>query len=83
METELYEIMQQMLFDSQLSKRKFCSKYEIPHTWYIEFMNPTKPFRPMQTKTMSLLHNNLKIPVDILQDYNTYILESRSDTNGS
>lgn len=73
METELYNIMYNKLLESGLSKRKFCEHFGIPHSWFIEFMNPDKPFRPMQIKTMALLHNKFGIDMKTIKAYNNSI----------
>ncbi len=78
METELYKTLNEMLLDSELSKRAFCKQHDIPHAWFIEFMNPTKPFRPLQVKTQGLLKNHLGIPIKMMIDYNNAIIKERS-----
>lgn len=70
MNTELYKQLLEILIDSGLSKRKFCEKYNIPHSWFIEFINPEKPFRPMQVKTISLIHKTFGIDIDVINAYN-------------
>lgn len=78
MNTELYKMLNSLLLDSELSKRAFCKKHEIPHAWFIEFMNPSKPFRPLQVKTQGLLKNHLNIPIKVMNEYNDYIMKERS-----
>jgi hypothetical protein len=70
MNTMLYKIILNKLLASGLSKRKFCEKYGIPRPWFIEFMNPDKPFRPLQIKTQGMLQRSLGIPYNITEEYN-------------
>lgn len=77
METELYQTMVELLLSTGLSERKFCERYEIPHAWFIEFMNPNKPFREMQWKTMSMLKNKFNIEQQVCIDYNTWVVENK------
>ena len=78
MNTTLYKVLLEKLLDSGLSKRMFCEKYNIPRSWFIEFMNPNKIFRPLQIKTQGLLKNNLGIDYEISESYNKEILRERS-----
>lgn len=78
MNTKLYNELLEKLLHSGLSKRGFCKKYNIPHAWFIEFMNPDKVFRPLQVKTQALLVNNLGIPYEYTVEYNEIIKKERS-----
>lgn len=77
MNTELYNILQEKLLDSELSKRAFCREYKIPHAWFIEFMNPEKRFRPLQVKTQGLLRNHLGISFEVTDAYNKAVRQGR------
>lgn len=77
METELYQTLLKLLLESGWSKRKFSENYNIPHAWFIEFMNPDKPFRPLRIKTISLLYNTFGIPYNVIDDYNKWVLKER------
>lgn len=78
MDTKIYKLLNKELIKSGLSKRKFCEKFKIPHSWFIEFMNPEKPFRPMQVKTMSLLHYTFNFDIEVMEEYNKWVLEERA-----
>lgn len=77
MNTELYETLFDMLLRSGLSKRAFCEKYGIPRAWFIEFINPEKPFRPLLIQTQGLLLNQLGIPYKMTEAYNNEIKAQR------
>lgn len=79
METELYEVLLNKLLESGLSKRKFSEKYNISHSWLIDFMNPDIPFRPLQIKTQGVLFNNLDIPYKISKAYNDWVYSERGE----
>ena len=77
MNTELYKTLFDMLLKSGLSKRAFCEKHGIPRAWFIEFINPEKPFRPLLIQTQGLLLNQLGIPYKMTEEYNKVIKEER------
>ena len=79
--TELYQSIINKLFESGLSKRQFADKYGLNHAWLIEFTNANKKFRPLQIKSMSLLHRTLDIPYEIMEDYNKKVLEMRNNVS--
>lgn len=79
--TEFYQIMMNKLLENGLSKRQFANKYGLNHAWLIEFTNINKKFRPLQIKTMSLLHKALDIPYNVMDDYNKKVLEMRNNVS--
>lgn len=77
MKTELYAILEDLLLKSGLSKRGFAEKNGLSHAWFIEFMSSKRKFRPLQAKTMSILMHNFGIPIEVLKDYNNWVIEER------
>lgn len=80
--TELYRILYTKLISSGVSKRAFAKHYGLSHAWFIDFMNPSIEFRPLQIKTMGILYNNLDIPIRVCEDYNRTILAYRNKRKG-
>lgn len=78
MNTELYKTIKIKLLESGESKRGFAEKHKLPRAWFIEFMNPKKPFRVLRVQTMSMLHSVLDIPYEVIEDYNTWAEENQS-----
>lgn len=79
MNTRLYKIIMDKLYESGLSKRDFARTYDIGHAWVIEFTNPDKPFRPLRTTSISKLHKNLDIDIEVLEEYNREVLQERGN----
>lgn len=77
MNTKLYVQLNSLLLQSGLSKRGFCEKYKIKHSWFIEFINPKAEFRPLQVKTQSLLHNTFNISFEDMNAYNEWVILKR------
>lgn len=78
METELYKMLNTLLIESGMSKRTFAESNNISRPWFIEFINPYKDFRPLQTRTMNLLKTSLDIPIEVMMAYNDWVYKERS-----
>lgn len=77
MNTEFYEIMLNELRVREVSIRGFAKQIGLGYANLIEFFDKNRPFRPLSTKTMSKIHNQVGIPYDIMEEYNEIILKER------
>ena len=83
MRNELYNMVMDKLYRSGMSKREFAYVNHIPRSWFIDFTNTKIPFRPLSSKTIGVLWNNLGIEPTVCEEYNKWVLKEREKNVGN
>ena len=71
------EMMKQKKMELSMSNAQFAEYIGKHRSWVVALFNPNAIPRPLRETTMYVLHDKLKIPFEVMEEYNREVLESR------
>lgn len=74
---EFETLLKKKQMELEMSNAEFARYINKHRTWVVNLWSDKREKHPLSMKTMYTLHNRLDIPLEIMEDYNKTILESR------